>query len=391
MKIKNLGMAALIAGGCGWVGGSALAAPIGNFEGPQEGEVVAGVVNIRGWTTDSSPIARVELGTDDKGWFLDLGYGGSRGDVARAHPEIEGSRESGFAGFLNSRYLPNGPLTLYVRATNEAGESEVFERHILVSNTPDDGQLWDEVDLTGASASIAGQQLVLDNVTINGRRYDNINLVFDPFTSAYRIAYFASDLDKDGIPDTEDAPIADRSLDETEINNLRFMREEEKLARDVYLTLAGTWGHSTFVNIASSEQSHMDAMALLLAQYGITDPVVSDELGVFQNTELQQLYDNLIARGETSLLEALNVGALIEEVDIADLQEAIQATDEADIIAAYENLLRGSYNHLRAFVSAIEQSGGVYQAQLLDPDTLNEILANGGAMGGNGQGQRGRR
>ncbi len=382
MNRTKLGMAVLVLGSCGWMTDLAIAAPIGNFEGPREGEVVAGVFNIRGWVTDASPIVRVELGTDAKGYFLDLGYGGSRGDVASAHPRIDGADKSGFAGFFNSRYLPNGPLTLYVRATNEAGESRVFERNVRVGNTPDDGQLWDEFDLAGASVSVSGDQLLLDDVTINGRRYNGVNLVYDPFTSAYRIAYFAADLDKDGVPDDSGAIIPDGALDETEIATLRFMREEEKVARDVYLTLAGVWGHSTFVNIASSEQSHMDAMALLLDQYGIEDPVASDELGVFQDADLQQLHDDLIARGGQSLLDALHVGALIEEVDIADLVQAIDTTDEGDIITAYENLLRGSYNHLRAFVSAIEQLGASYQAQLLDEAEVAEILASGNGRGG---------
>ena len=43
------------------------------------------------------------------------------------------------------------------------------------------------------------------------------------------------------------------ALTETDIAGLVFMREEEKLARDVYLTMSDRWGAPVFENIAASE------------------------------------------------------------------------------------------------------------------------------------------
>ena len=45
-----------------------------------------------------------------------------------------------------------------------------------------------------------------------------------------------------------DIPASDLSAEETA--SLLFMREEEKLARDVYNALYATWGQQTFLNIA---------------------------------------------------------------------------------------------------------------------------------------------
>jgi len=42
-----------------------------------------------------------------------------------------------------------------------------------------------------------------------------------------------------------------------EVKWLRFMREEEKLARDVYLKLFDTWKLTVFSRIARSEQRHL--------------------------------------------------------------------------------------------------------------------------------------
>jgi hypothetical protein len=122
----------------------------------------------------------------------------------------------------------------------------------------------------------------------------------------------------------------------------------------------------------------MDTLLSMLNIYGVDDPVSSDVVGSFTNTVLADLYADFITRGEASLLEALHVGALIEEVDIRDILLAIAETNQADIIVAYENLLAGSYNHLRAFVGQIENLGMEYVAQVLDQSEVDAILGNPG-------------
>jgi hypothetical protein len=165
------------------------------------------------------------------------------------------------------------------------------------------------------------------------------------------------------------------SLSQTEADTLNFMREEEKLARDVYLVMFTYWSSKTFTNIAESEQTHMDAIKKLLDKYGLPDPA-DPEIGVFNDTELQQLYDDLVIQGANSKLDALMVGALIEEVDIEDLQTAIDQTDKQDLDRVYGNLMSGSKNHLRAFVFQIELlSGEDYEAQYLPQDVVDGILA----------------
>lgn len=164
------------------------------------------------------------------------------------------------------------------------------------------------------------------------------------------------------------------SLDAQEIRTLVFMREEEKLARDVYRTLFAEWGALIFSNISASEQSHMDAVKVLLDKYGIDDPVVDDATGEFTNPMLQALYFNLIKDGLSDPETALMVGAYIEEIDMIDLTDAIAETDNTDVDQVYGNLLRGSRNHLRAFVGQIEDLGIPYEAQVLSQDEVDEIV-----------------
>jgi len=134
--------------------------------------------------------------------------------------------------------------------------------------------------------------------------------------------------------------------------NLLIMREEEKLARDVYQVLSSKWNVRIFSNIAVSEQRHFDAIGTLISRYKLTDPA-QETAGVFTNRELQALYNELIAKGSASLPDALQVGVTIEETDIDDLKAAIAVTHNKDVLTVYGNLLSGSLNHLSAFNSQI--------------------------------------
>ena len=142
-----------------------------------------------------------------------------------------------------------------------------------------------------------------------------------------------------------------------EVASLRFMREEEKLARDVYQAFAVKWQVQVFDNIMSSEQTHMDQLKCVFDAYQLPDSA-STEVGRFNDANLQSLYQDLTTRGMTSLSEALQVGVLIEEVDIKDLNQALTVTQQPQMRLIYQNLLRASHNHLRAFARNLERRGG---------------------------------
>jgi hypothetical protein len=165
-------------------------------------------------------------------------------------------------------------------------------------------------------------------------------------------------------------------ISEDEERWLTLMREEEKLARDVYQTLGDRWGMRIFSNIASSEQTHTDAVKILLDRYELVDPVTDNTIGVFTDPKMQQLYDDLTVQGSESLLSALTVGATIEDLDIHDLDLAIADTNMEDIIVVYQNLQKGSRNHMRAFVRQIERNGGTYTPQYISVSDYEDIISS---------------
>ena len=167
-----------------------------------------------------------------------------------------------------------------------------------------------------------------------------------------------------------------QEIDDTESADLVFMREEEKLARDVYRALDDLWGLRAFRNISGAEQSHMNAVLQLLDKYGIDDPAAGMPQGQFTDPDLQQLYDQLLAQGSASLVDALIVGATIEDLDINDLEVRLARTDNEDVQTVYQNLQKGSRNHLRAFVGLLETSGIPYDPQYISTDLFEEIIGS---------------
>jgi hypothetical protein len=161
-----------------------------------------------------------------------------------------------------------------------------------------------------------------------------------------------------------------------------YLREEEKLARDVYLGLAERWQLPIFANIARSEQNHMDLVLLVLEVYAIPDPVADDSVGAFTDAALANLYLELSARGDLSLVDALSVGATIEDMDLADLLGLLEMTDNEHLELVAQNLAKGSRNHLRAFVRALAAQGVAYVPQYLDQETFDAVLAADWERGG---------
>ncbi len=199
---------------------------------------------------------------------------------------------------------------------------------------------------------------------------------------------------------TPEAPMtrAAAATDDGLAADLISLREEEKLARDVYLTLLDRWGLPMFEQIAGSEQRHMDRVGELLAARGLEDPVVDPARGAFTSPRFSELYTSLVERGERSERAALEVGALIEELDLADIEGMAARTEDPDVSRTYALLACGSRNHLRAFTSRLAADGASYTPIHLSAEAYQAVLDGehercgriyGGGGGGHGGGGHG--
>lgn len=174
--------------------------------------------------------------------------------------------------------------------------------------------------------------------------------------------------------------------------DVTFLREEEKLARDVYITLYNKWKLPIFDNISKAEQRHMDRMGSLLESYKLPDPIKNDKVGVFKNKKLATLYRKLVARASKSEVSALQVGATIEDLDLRDILAMKARTTNTKALEAFEVLECGSRNHLRAFTRQLKAKGASYKPQYLSSAQVDAIITGNhercGQASAKGQGAR---
>ncbi|MEI8114107.1 MAG: DUF2202 domain-containing protein [Bacteroidia bacterium] len=201
------------------------------------------------------------------------------------------------------------------------------------------------------------------------------------------------------------ALIETSALTDSELAALLKMKEEEKLARDVYAVLAQKWGSQIFSNISKAENNHLNAIILLLTNYSSTE-IQAGEAGIFADAAVQTLYNDLVAKATVSIDEAFKTGALIEEMDIKDLNESLVNTTNENVLLVFDSLLKGSRNHLRAFNRQLTTLGIVYTSVFISQADYDQIAGstmekgkqyrmngqgngNGKGKGGKGQGKKG--
>jgi hypothetical protein len=163
-------------------------------------------------------------------------------------------------------------------------------------------------------------------------------------------------------------------LSEPEMEAILFMREWEKLARDVSADLSAEWKAEVFGRVAQSADTHTAAIKALIDRYALPDPSAVTWEGYYVNEELIAQHRQLVRQGGLSLADALKVEAEIQEISILELREYRAESDDEDVRLVYENLLRASRNHLRVFAGLLQDQGQTMDNQYLSQSLFDEIV-----------------
>jgi hypothetical protein len=164
-------------------------------------------------------------------------------------------------------------------------------------------------------------------------------------------------------------------ISEQEKSSLMHLREEEMLAYDVYTFLSGLYDVPIFRNIANSEMIHTTSVKELINKYELEDPALDHKPGLFKDEGIKELYDGLTEKGELSYKDAIIVGLTIEDLDINDLEMALEhEVDNEDIVEVYNFLLMGSKNHMKAFFFHAKSNDIEYIPQYISQEHFLEIV-----------------
>jgi hypothetical protein len=168
--------------------------------------------------------------------------------------------------------------------------------------------------------------------------------------------------------------VSENNLSHQDVSWLIWMREEEKLSRDVYTNLWKKWETKIFLDVAAVEQIHMDSIKLILEKYWIDDPVKDDSIWIFSSFAIKKLYDDFIFQWNKSLLDAFILAADAESLDILYISDLVKQTQNQDIISLYNTLIIWSRNHLRNYVKEIKDNGGSYKPKYLSQEVYDGII-----------------
>ena len=168
-------------------------------------------------------------------------------------------------------------------------------------------------------------------------------------------------------------------------DSLTYMKDEERLASDLYLNLYNYYKNYSDLEIkqlnniaTNTENDQISIIKSLVKRYDLNSSEPQDvniSRGVYENQVIQDLYDKFYAIGQNSQEEALKVGCMVEVTDINDLDKYISLAKESnatDIETAFKALRDGSYHNYWTFDQTLKNLGvtdGCY-------DEENELLTN---------------
>jgi hypothetical protein len=305
-----------------------------------------------------------------------------RSDQEYLYMALAGSTAGWMAvGFAPSEWMKDADIIL---GSVEGGKAVVRDEYSIGNYGPhvEDTLLGGRDDILESGGSIEGTHTVIEfkRRLDTGDRFDaalkpgsKISIIWamaderDPGIK-HNVAYGEGILALGGVQNATKI----EALGPREVQGMRFIWEEEKTARDLYVSFYRETNQSIFANLIWSEQNHMDQVKSIMDRYGVSTPV--PDQGALENQTLIQIYTDLLSRGNRSDQEALMAAATFEEISITDLQKEIAATDNQEVIAVYQGLLAGSRKHLRSYVNDLKEQGIAYTPQYLSKAEFDDVM-----------------
>ncbi len=361
---------------------------------PEKAPVVEEKVATEGWNADGivgnseysrSMVLHAPARQGYTGGEMEISW---KNDQEYLYMGLNGSTEGWLAiGFEPLEWMKNADIIL---ASVQGGKATVLDEYCTGNYGPhiEDTMLGGTNDITefGGSKGAGRTVIELKRKLDTGDKFDKafspgqaISIIWalsnNPEISfKHNVAYGEGIMTlTSGQAMTSAATATAATLTSREKEGMLFIWEEEKAARDLYMSLYDKNNLTIFMNLVRSEQSHMDQAKAIIDKYGLTIPG-NDEQGVFPNQTLQKIHDDLLAEGLRSDQDALKVAAAFEEISIMDLEKEISATKTEDIRVVYQGLLAGSRKHLRSYVADLQGRGIQYAPKYLSKSEFEETI-----------------
>ena len=164
------------------------------------------------------------------------------------------------------------------------------------------------------------------------------------------------------------------SMEETE--SLKFTAEQEKLSVELYLYAFSAYNLPIFQEIANKKTRHLTEVRAVMEDLDVEDPTEGIGVGVFNNTEIQTLYNQMRSRIEEGQNNAFIAALTVEESIIHFSGISLSETSNNTLIELYEAIICGSKNHFRTFYSELTTSKS-YVSQYFTQEEFSDIVNSG--------------
>src|SRR6476620_4362177 len=166
------------------------------------------------------------------------------------------------------------------------------------------------------------------------------------------------------------------TLSPAETKALINLHDNQKLSLFVYDSLYAIWGINPFGNIRSAESQHVNFLDDVADNYALeletNEP--GNSAATFTTPQAETIYQESISKGSLSVVDALKMGARLEEMSLQVLHNAKAVTIKSDLLHTFDILAMGSKNNLQAFNRRLKMYGITYEPGFLEQKDFRNII-----------------
>lgn len=152
---------------------------------PVNGSKLTGTITITGWAISPNGISDMELYVDGI-FHSSIPRGSARPDVGLAYPDVSGAYDSGFAITYPVSKLPAGEHNFSVYAYDYSGNMNFVSSDVITDEFNNTWASNQEVDLSSATVSKSGNDILVNNISLNGVLND-LKMQWDQTTQSFSI------------------------------------------------------------------------------------------------------------------------------------------------------------------------------------------------------------
>jgi len=151
-------------------------------------------------------------------------------------------------------------------------------------------------------------------------------------------------------------------IESSPADDLPNLLAQVDLTKDVNTTFYEVWQVPIFEELANTESRVITILTGTMKVMKLpVETTFLHQIGTYNHRGLQKLNDRLVLAGSNAKAEALVASAELEEHQILFLENALENTEDLDVILLYDRIRSISKDNLRDIVAELQKEGITYR------------------------------